>query len=191
MISTPTIPTLTSPKLLDVVLQEINTKLSTQLTWLNSTFLKAQRLEKTKDRSTYSYPSVFIGQNDYLALYPDEHIGNFTFWDISDGQEIENPTKSGSLVLIDFGLVLWCDLRDLYGSEWQTYSVENVKSDVLKILKYSTFKESSIRVVRIFEEAKNIYKNYSIEEIESQFLMRPYLGLRFEGQIKYLENLKC
>jgi hypothetical protein len=36
----------------------------------------------------------------------------------------------------------------------------------------------------VWEKAENIFKGFTLDEIESQFLMQPYCGWRFEGIIE-------
>lgn len=188
MISTPTIPTLANPVLLDYVLAEINGNLASELTWLDSTFGKVQRLVKDEQGRAQYYPAVYTGAQEYLNLLPDGHIGNYCFWDIEDGQELEYIDRNYSDYTAKFGLVFWFDFRKVYGSGWMEYSIENVKADVLEALRAKSLRLSSITLTKFYEQAENIYKGYNHNEIEHQFLMRPFGGFRLEGKINFKEQ---
>jgi hypothetical protein len=41
----------------------------------------------------------------------------------------------------------------------------------------------------IKKDAKNIYKEYSVNELDSQFLMQPFAGLRFDGVMDYTSTV--
>jgi hypothetical protein len=40
---------------------------------------------------------------------------------------------------------------------------------------------------RIYERAENIYRGYTLSEIDNQFLMHPFAGFRFDGILEFDE----
>ena len=185
MITTPTIPTYSPARLIDAALLEIQDGLTTQLSWLNTAFGKAQRLVRRKDGREVFYPGVWYGEADYLPVFPDGHIGNFSFFDVEDGQTVEREPGFHGEMVADFGLVFWFDFRDVYPVGWELRTTENVKADVLSALKAIKIDRGAFRINQIFERAENMYPGYTISEIDDQFLMRPYGGFRIEGELRY------
>lgn len=191
-LKTPTIPVPISPVLLDDVLSEIQTALATELTWLDSAFGKAQKLKrKMSDGREMTYPAVYAGQKDYLNVFPDSHIGNFCFFDFDDGDDLTYYGRKSFDTKRSFGLVFWFNLQEIYPSDWTRRTTEHIKNDVLGFFKDTAFAKSEVMITGTFEEATNIYKGYSGKEIDNQFLMRPYSGLRVEGKIRYNDLQKC
>ncbi len=70
--------------------------------------------------------------------------------------------------------------------------LEAVKSQITEVLTRKLFlKSGKFILTSIEEEARNIYDGYSIEEIDLQFLMQPYAGLRFNGELMLKEGTLC
>lgn len=189
---TPTTPVPISPVLLDNVLSEIQTALTTNLTWLDSAFGKAQKLKrKMSDGREITYPAVYAGQKDYLNVFPDSHIGNFCFFDFDDGHDLTYYGRKSYDTKRSFGLVFWFNLQKVYPSDWTRRTTEHIKKDVFDFFRDIAFTKSEVIINDAFEEAANIYKGYSDKEIDNQFLMRPYSALRVEGTIIYNDLQKC
>ena len=57
------------------------------------------------------------------------------------------------------------------------------KDDVENLWKCASFV-----INRIYENAESIFKEYTLDEIDNQFLMQPYCGFRFTGEIEIEEE---
>lgn len=191
MISTPMVQSITDPKLLDTAFDEINATLLEGLDWLNYAFRKSKRIVKTENRKEVYRPAVYVDNNNYLELSPDKHIGNYSFWTIEDNQELSSERRVAGRLKVKASLIVWCDFRNVYGTEAENRTIENLKADVLYLLKYKTFKNSRFKVEKIQERAKNIFKEYTINEANNQFLMFPFCGIRLDGTLTVWETLNC
>ena len=60
---------------------------------------------------------------------------------------------------------------------------EQVKADILGVLNGMALKHGGFTINRVYELAENIYRGFSLDEVDNQFLMQPYGGIRFEGEI--------
>ena len=184
MIKAPTIPTMTDPKLLDWVLLEFQTKLSSSLSWLDHAFGKAQKFQK----DGLTYPAVYIGANDYLNVLPDSHIGCYSFFDIDDGQKINHMPSRVQDYEVTGALIFWFDLRDIYPTDSNLRTIENVKSDIIDAINTSRLTRCQFELLNVYEEASNVFRNYTHKEIKTQFRMYPYSALKFTFRIKYKPN---
>lgn len=181
------IPILKNPELLDKVIGEIQVGLKDNLSWLDYSFGRAQRLVKEIKRKKYYIPGVYSGKNDYLEVAPDAGIGNFSFFKIDDPQVMDWDPKVRGRIEANFSLIFWFDLRKIKGT--QGMNTEMVKAEILKVLNGGFhLKNGRISISQIFEEAENIYRDYSINEVDNQFLMRPYAGFRFKGVLTINES---
>lgn len=185
MISTPTIPVPTSPKLWDYAVAELQTELAANISWLTSAFGKAQRRVKVVDGRESRFPAVYSGAGDYLSMLPDAHLGNYCWLDVGDYQEIQDNPRlyRQAKVRAAVGLVFWLDLRTAYPSDYENRTVEHAKADVITAIRAIRLSRSSLVVDRVAERAENIYRGYDHGEIEGQFLMFPYTGFRLEGEM--------
>lgn len=183
MIKNPTIPAITDPQLLDVALAEINGKLTAALTWLDYAFGKAYAL----DGENRVIPAIYTGATtEYLKLLPDAHIGNFSFFDVEDGEQSEWTGRNYDLFTTSVSLIFWFDFRDIYPNDHKTRTTENVKAAIYRTLKEMQLTKSSISFTRIYEKKDEVFRGYEMPD--SKFYMRPYGQLRFEGEIMYKEN---
>jgi hypothetical protein len=193
MIQTPQVPTLAEPVLIDYVFEEVQQQLIAELAWLDVAFGKAQRVKEVVSGSTIVSPVVYAGGKKYVRVFPDQHIGNFTFFDVENGEDsiIHGGAKTVQFVT-RFGLVVWFDFRKVYPDDWQQRTIDNVKNDVLQAIKNSRFTRShGIRFFSFQERAERIYTGYTDKEINQQFLIRPFGGFRINGEIKYKDQTKC
>ena len=181
--------------MLDRVLGQIQQGLVNGVQWLDVAFGRAQRIVKQAPSGRrYSVPCVYAGgwqnhgSNDYIEVSPDSEIGNFSFFAIDDPQ-ILSVGPGQKQFTTPFGLIVWFDCRRVFG-EANNRNTELLKADVLRVLNGRSgfaLTQGHIETTRIFEQAVNIYRGYSLDEVDNQFLMHPFGGFRIEGTLNYLE----
>lgn len=178
------IPIIQNPVLLDRIIAHIQTGLAENLAWLDYAFGRAQRLVKIINGKRYYIPAVFAGGEEYLPVTPNSEFGCFSFFDVDDPQSYEwIPFQQGRLEA-GFALIVWVDMRLVTG-EQGARNTEQLKAQVLRVLNGGLrLTEGRLNVTRIYERAENIYKGYTLDEVDNQFLMQPYAGFRFEGTLQ-------
>lgn len=194
MATNPTPPVLTSATGIDYALKEIQDKLlgGTGLSWLDNAYGRAKRRPETLNDKTIIYPSVYVGNNEYLKLFPDTYLGNFSFFVVDDGEEIISQSRKNKEIKSNFSLIFWFNFETVYTSETADgYTVENVKEQVSDFFNANIFPNSKFVWENVYNDGKNIYKGFTDKEIDNQFLMRPYGGFRLEGTIIYFEKPKA
>lgn len=185
----PEIPKPANPTLTDEVIAQIQDVLKAKLSWLDYSFGKAQRLTELKDRKKRYFPGVHIANGRYINVFPDQGLGNFSFFKAEDPQTVNFIPHNSNTVKTPCSIIFWFNLNDVFSNS-PDRNIEAVKAQILKILTSELFLTAGrISVFKIYEYAENVYKGYSIDEIESQFLMQPYAGIRFECEILTVE--KC
>ena len=188
-----------NPVLLDKVIQDIQRKLDAGLSWLDYAFGRAYKLvEHRDDGSKMTYPSVYVGNSEYVSLLPNDELGNFCWFDIYDPQVITLSSPSLPLLSFDGAVIFWMNLDTIFPENSALY-LEEVKNEILQILTGPGVIQNGgrIELTKIYERFENIYKNYSLERVynnytykgegsqamDKQFFMHPYAGLRFEFKI--------
>ena len=179
--------------MIDSALEKMAKALKDNIGWLDATFGHAQRLTATIEGKKYVTPNVYVGnstgrgKNDYLPLLPDSHIGNFSFFLIDDPEQIEWQQFQQMKTTTPISLIVWFDLRHVYDSSTNR-NTEKLKAQILYELngRNTGFAVNGGRIVisKIWERAENIYKGFTIDEIDNQFLMHPYGGFRFDGTLE-------
>lgn len=187
------------PVLLDKILQDMQKALMEKLPWLNYAFGKAHRLvEHRTDGNKFIYPAVYNGNAEYISLLPNDNFGNFSWFDIYDPQEVTPVMQALPQYTFSGAIVFWFDLTTIYDDPIFLYT-EEVKDEIMQVLTTPGFISTTgrLEVTKIYERFENIYKGYSIEkiynnyaykgegiqDIDKQFFMFPYAGIRIEFNI--------
>lgn len=187
------------PVLLDKILQDMQKALMEKLPWLNYAFGKAHRLvEHRTDGNKFIYPAVYNGNAEYISLLPNDNFGNFSWFDIYDPQEVTPVTQALPQYTFSGAIIFWFDLTTIYDDPIFLYT-EEVKDEIIQVLTTPGFISTTgrLEVTKIYERFENIYKGYSIEkiynnyaykgegiqDIDKQFFMFPYAGIRIEFNI--------
>lgn len=182
--------TKTNPVLSDYAIGKINAKLKDRLWWLDQTFGRAWPITRVQGNKRYTEPCVYTAGNNkygYETLVPSADLGNYSFFVLKDPTALV-PNKYG-MVRIPFSLIVWVDLRTCFqgvGAD-KRRDTENLKRDILSVLKNDVFfTGGAITIAQVYEEAKNVFKGFTIDETTNQCLMQPYAGFRFDGEVSIM-----
>ena len=174
------------PVLLDKILQDMQKSLMNRLKWLNYAFGRAYK---------FTYPAMYNGNGEYVSLLPNDNFGNFSWFDIYDPQKITEVVQSLPQYTFSGAIIFWYDLSSIYEDETVMHT-EEVKDEIMRALTTPGLITTTGKLVinDIYERFENIYKGYSIEkiynnytykgegiqDIDKQFFMYPYAGIRIE-----------
>lgn len=176
----------TSPKLFDKVIQDLQDALG-GLTWMNHVFGRCERLAKMVNGQRYYTPNVYKERDEYILLTPDNTaLGNYCFFVMEEPQQVTRPTIQYHL-RAPFSLVVWVDMRTV-GATYDDRNTEQVKADVLKAIRGAWLKHGAVTVERIWERAENVFQGFTLDEVDNQFLMSPFAGWRFTGEMTVIEE---
>lgn len=184
------------PVLLDKILQDMQKSLMNRLKWLNCAFGRAYKLvEHRPDGNKFIYPAMYNGNGEYVSLLPNDNFGNFSWFDIYDPQKITEVVQSLPQYTFSGAIIFWYDLSSIYEDETVMHT-EEVKDEIMRVLTTPGLITTTGKFVinDIYERFENIYKGYSIEkiynnytykgegiqDIDKQFFMYPYAGIRIE-----------
>lgn len=184
-------PIIINPKLADAVIKNIQEGLKANLSWLDVAFGRAERIVKQIDGRNLYLPAIFTGDghnpNEYIELSPDAQIGNFCFFWLLDPQRITWRPKIPGTVRAPFALIFWLDLRKVYNQK-DNRNIMSLEAEVLKVLNGRFLMPTgSLSIDKIYHLAENIYREFTLTEVDNQFLMHPYAGFRLEGELIYEE----
>jgi hypothetical protein len=184
----PRTPKLANPVMLDKAIGALQDALADRVGWLDYSFGRVQRLITERDGRAYYYPAVHVDGGEYLNVLPGQSLGNRSFFVINDPHVVESNGRRYATISSPFALVLWFDLERVFPGTTER-NTEEIKRQILNVLRMAVLPSGcSFSIAKIYERAENIFKEFSIKEIESQYLMQPYAGLRIEGEIKYMED---
>lgn len=170
--------------LFDRVIQGLQDALG-ELSWLDHIFGRSERLVKMVEGRKYYTPNVYAKKGEYISLVPDNtELGNYSFFVLSEPQQVTIPMGRQSRVKAPFSLVVWLDMRtiDLW-SETDSRNTEYIKEQLLKTVQRAWLRHGSVRVDRVYHLAENVFDGYSLDEVDNQFLMAPFAGFRLSGEM--------
>lgn len=178
--------------LLDNICNELAESIREPL-MLDNSFGRAERLTRLNmDGKRIYTANVYNGDethgNEYTEVMPSDSLGNYAFFFAHDPEEVDNTDGVSVGVKATVSLILWYDCRKMYDA-LNVRSRDAVKAKVLDVLNGGvTTRTGHFRVGKVYELAANIWRGFSYDEIDNQFLMHPYCGFRFEGQMTVHQN---
>lgn len=187
-------PVIADAVMLDKVIGEIQQALVDNIPWMDAAFGRSQRLTKRINGNSVITPNVYCGgwnghgENDYIEVSPDSKIGNFAFFEVDDPETIDAGPWAREITA-PFALIVWFDLRRVFGVE-DNRNTELLKAQILRLLSGRdgwVLRGGRVTINQIYERAENIYRGYTLSEIDNQYLMHPFGGFRFEGTLQFSE----
>ena len=187
MIENASIPVLLKPTGFDIPANQIINNQLNGLSWLTNAYKHSEILE---NEDSGKFPAVYVGaqkgrQTEYLNLFPDENLGNFSFIRLEDGVERENDLTATATYKGGLTLVYWFDFRKVYPDNPAGYSLDNVIEEVLEVIKDLS---PRLQVTEVIRQAENIYKGLDHNHIKRNFLQRPYGGFGLKADFIFRFN---
>ena len=164
--------------LFDKCLEEIAEALRS-VAWMDTVYGRGERVAKEISGRRVYLPAIWTADNEYRLLTPDSGEGNFAWLWLDDPQTISR-TDTGK-VAATISVIVWYDFRRITGGNRQR---DTLKAEVLNLLEAEGLQSGIFTATRVWELAENIYKGFSLEETDNQFLMHPYGGFRIEGTLE-------
>jgi hypothetical protein len=188
----PTAQIVSNPQMIDSVLIQFNTHLMNELIWLDNAYTKCDRIIETIDNQNIISPVVYTSSsNEYIRLFPDSHIGNFSFFDTQGITTFRNEPRIKTRFKDTLKWIVWFDYRTVFTGSDETHTIENIKHQVTDAFKSIRIINGQIHLKRFLERTSMIYGEYNIREIHNQYLMRPYGALALEFELIYSKETNC
>lgn len=170
-------------KLFDRVIGDLATGLKDRLSWLERSLGRSERLIKVVEGRRYYTPNIYVGKDNYEVLTPDSvKLGNYSFFVMGEPQTVEHPTQTEVRLTSPFSLIVWVDMRKV-GLEGDDRNTEAIKEQVLMALTDIHIHKGFIEINRIYEHAENVFQDFTLDEVDNQYMMSPYAGFRFYGEM--------
>lgn len=173
-----------SPVLIDKFIQELQTKLLDNFSWLDYAFGRSYTVEEDGAR----FPAAYNGNGEYISLLPNDNIGNFSWFDIYDPQDILAVVYGKPNVSFSGALTLWYNLKDINADADVLYA-EEVKNEIASFLtRPGLMSFGHLKPLRIYERPESLYKQY-ISSIKNELVIYPYATIKIEFEFK--TNTQC
>lgn len=178
-------PRITTPYLFDKVIRELQQALKEGLPWLENSFGRVERrVTEVNERRLY-VPAIYQQDGQYGIMLPDDRLGCYSFFVMHDPQEVLNRMQTEVRIKSPFSLIVWVDMRRVEKKMRMPdeRNTEYVKEQVLSVIETASKRKGHISINRIYERAENVFDGFSLDEVNNQFLMSPFAGFRFYGEM--------
>jgi hypothetical protein len=178
-------PRITTPYLFDKVIRELQQALKDGLPWLENSFGRVERrVTEVNERRMY-VPAIYQQDGQYGIMLPDDRLGCYSFFVMHDPQEVLNRMQTEVRIKSPFSLIVWVDMRRVEKKMRMPdeRNTEYIKEQVLSVLETASKRKGHISINRIYERAENVFDGFSLDEVKNQFLMSPFAGFRFYGEM--------
>lgn len=178
-------PRITTPYLFDKVIRELQQALKEGLPWLENSFGRVERrVTEVNERRLY-VPAIYQQDGQYGIMLPDDRLGCYSFFVMHDPQEVLNRMQTEVRIKSPFSLIVWVDMRRVEKKMRMPdeRNTEYVKEQVLSVIETASKRKGHISINRIYERAENVFDGFSLDEVKNQFLMSPFAGFRFYGEM--------
>lgn len=176
------------PHLFDLAFSWMQDALADGLPWLDHVLPSVERLVKVvMGRKVYT-PNIYTGGNDYELVTPDVGgIGNYSFFVLDEPQQITYDAGGRASATSSFSLVVWLDIRTV-DAHAEERNIEGVKRDILRAVRGTWMRDGEFTITKVYQRAEKVFSGFSLDEVDNQFLMHPYCGFRFVGEITIKEE---
>ena len=172
----------TNPQMFDRVIQDLQQGLASELPWLDHSFGRCERLVTIRNGQHYYTPNLYIGGGEYIPVTPDKELGNYSFFVLAEPENVISPNHQTLEMKTQFSLILWFDLRTTDPHDER--NIEEIKAEILRVINYTAWmRNGHIHCGKVYTHAESIYQGFSLDEVDNQFLMSPYCGFRFTGEM--------
>lgn len=179
------LPRITTPYLFDKVIRELQQALKEGLPWLENSFGRVERrVTEVNERRLY-VPAIYQQDGQYGIMLPDDRLGCYSFFVMHDPQEVLNRMQTEVRIKSPFSLIVWVDMRRVEKKMRMPdeRNTEYIKEQVLSVIETASKRKGHISINRIYERAENVFDGFSLDEVKNQFLMSPFAGFRFYGEM--------
>lgn len=177
------------PRLFDHVIQDLQKNIAKRLLFMNHIFGRCERLQKDVNGHRVFSPNVYAGKDEYILLTPDNtELGNYCFFVAGEPEQLAVQMGSYGRLRAPFSLVVWVDMRTIEeDDDRNTYDVELKVLDAIG--EAGAIRHGGMTIGRIYHRAENVFDGFTLDEVDNQFLMSPFFGLRIE--MEFWVNEDC
>lgn len=186
----PLTPLIPDPVNIEVPINALQ-QIIASIPWISKSFgraWKSSRIDVATNKTIY-YPEVWQGLNkDLLPVMPNDNLDSQAFWYINGAEDVNNWCKGQyTRIDADVHLIVWFNLECIDNTVDSRFT-ERLKKDVLDALRVGVMAGGTLTINKIWHEAADVFKWFTIEEAKRQVLEHPFGGFRFECLLNYKET---
>ncbi len=171
--------------LLDRLFNGVQEELVKNIDFLDYAYGKAERVVAMNgEGTTIHIPAIYKKGKDYESLLPDDKRGNYCFFVVEDNQNFDYAKGRLGRLHGTCALIVWLDQRTMSNAWCKEYA----KSAFLAVLSNLNIQDGHLQVTSVAERAETIFRDFSLTEIDNQYLTYPFCGFRFNCDYSIKQN---
>jgi len=173
------------PVLLDEKIAEIQAVLKTaELSWNEYSFARAYKQAKNVEGAKVYYPAVYQGVDlDYLNVFPNDNLTSYSFVYVKQPQTLDSQTSGFHDYSAELSVIVVFRLNKIGTSNAYRFT-ELLKYDVIRQLEDIP----DLIFGNVYDEIEDCFADFTVSEIEYQYLSERFGGLRFDCSVDYSNN---
>lgn len=188
----PLVPLIADPINLDRLIQSIQVGIS-GLGWVEKCYGRAyDAVKRDTAGNKIVYPQVWQGPGlDLLNVLPNDNLKSQCFFKVEDPLEVVEYRPDGfSNMRARVSIIFWFNLQRVNPAFDYSYG-ELLKGTVMRLFNIHVFDSGDgFKIVRVWDQPKNVFAGYTLTEVRDQELIYPYGGFRVEAEVYFLENCR-
>lgn len=157
------------------LIEDIAEVVKNQVWWLDTVFTDVTLVTNEEG----SKPVAHLAHGEYVSVLPDDRYRAMAYFELDDPITFTNDKNPR--YKFNLSLIVWLDGRVISGRDMRTD--DYIRESLVKALDNRLHKTTYIEIVRVYEKFSNIYSRYTLTELDTQFLMRPYYAIKIELSI--------
>jgi hypothetical protein len=186
---TPQIANLTL-KGIDKKLQDISSHM-TVLTWLDYAFGLADRMVETRDEKDFIYPACYVSNTlDPVNVMPSDNYKALSFW-VKEPEALFNYEHNPDRMYYKISCIFFMNIEKIAPTDNFKETKTKLRQDIIKFFdEHITGGFGVLELVRIIDDdITEVYKDFSIDQVDNRFKMLPKYALRIDFNFAFL--LEC
>jgi hypothetical protein len=156
------------------------------VSWVEKAFAKAYK-EENVETGRFT-PEIYIGNREYIQVFPDDTIQGFTFFDVDEIEDVSG-VDSSTMYNADVNIICYVNLEQAYPLLGHRADDEAKAEMVSYIQDFSEYWE----VKRVITGIRNVYSQYNWDFKEANINKQPYFVFSVECNVSfdYFADCKC
>ncbi len=176
-----------NPVLLDKEIAAIQVQMK-NLSWLEISFGRAFKQFKLVNGTKVSFPAIFQAlDKDFYNAFPNDNIKSYSFVFVDPTVITEFNVKRIHNIEHDISIIVFFDLKLIDNTLTYRFT-EKLKEDVIFVL--SNLGPNRLQINNITDDVEEVFSDFSISEIKSEFLKLRFGAFKFDCTIFY-KNDNC
>lgn len=186
----PTVPTFSDLKGLELRIQNFQTYLSNNITWLDYIFGLADILTRQSGEDTVKFPAAWLSNTEdpFDCLPSDKYNTLFFVADnvSSISYSDEYAIKKDNLVEQNISLIVFVNLKDISSSVSYNVTRSDCRNELMNVLnEVSGIDATFVAREYIENDIEEIYNEFSFEAIDNNKKELPFWAIRVNGVLSF------